>query len=120
MSKSLASDRRDARLLCAFVPVGGMANTFFTIGHSTRTIVEFADLLQESGVNLVVDVRSIPRSRTNPQFNQQGVPEALASWQIGYEHIAELGGLRGNPRGAELSPNTYWGSAAFATMRTMP
>jgi Protein of unknown function, DUF488 len=66
-------------------------NTFFTIGHSTRTIVEFADLLQESGVNLVVDVRSIPRSRTNPQFNQKGLPEALAPWQIGYEHIAELG-----------------------------
>src|ERR1700730_7981445 len=57
------------------------ANSFFTIGHSTRTIVEFADLLQESGVNLVVDVRSIPRSRTNPQFNQQGLPEALAPWQ---------------------------------------
>jgi uncharacterized protein (DUF488 family) len=42
--------------------VGAMANTFFTIGHSTRTIAEFADLLRESGVNLVVDVRSIPHS----------------------------------------------------------
>jgi hypothetical protein len=48
-------------------------------------------------------VRSIPRSRTNPQFNQHGLPEALAPWQIGYEHIAELGGLRGNPRGTEPS-----------------
>jgi uncharacterized protein (DUF488 family) len=77
-----------------------MANTFFTIGHATRTIVEFADLLRESGVNLVVDVRSIPRSRTNPQFNQQGLPEALAPW-------------RGNPRGAELSPNAYWRVRSF-------
>jgi uncharacterized protein DUF488 len=86
-----------------------MANSF----HSTRTIVEFADLLQESGVNLVVDVRSIPRSRTTPQFNQQGLPEALAPWQIGYEHIAELGGLRGNPRGTEPSPNAYWRIRSF-------
>ena len=93
--------------------VGAMANTFFTIGHSTRTIVEFADLLQESGVNLVVDVRSIPRSRTNPQFNQQGLAEALAPWQIGYEHIAELGGLRGDQRGAEPSPNAYWRVRSF-------
>ena len=42
----------------------------------------------------VVDVRSIPRFRANPQFNEQGLPEALAPWQMGYEHIAELGGLR--------------------------
>ena len=67
------------------LPVGAMANTFFTIGHSTRTIVEFADFLRESGVDLVIDVRSMPRSRTNPQFNQQSLPEALrrgrfASW----------------------------------------
>ena len=97
----------------ALSSVGAMANTFFTIGHSTRTIVEFADLLQESEVNLVVDVRSIPRSRTNPQFNQQGLPEALAPWQIGYEHIAELGGLRGKPRGAEPSRNAYWSVRSF-------
>jgi uncharacterized protein (DUF488 family) len=113
MSKSPASDRRDAAPIVMRLSVGAMANTFFTIGHSTRTIVEFADLLQESGVNLVVDVRSIPRSRTNPQFNRQGLPEALAPWQIGYEHIAELGGLRGDPRGAEPSPNAYWRVRSF-------
>ena len=100
--------------------VGAMANTFFTIGHSTRTIVEFADLLQESGVNLVVDVRSIPRSRTNPQFNRQGLPEALAPWQIGYEHIAELGGLRGTREAQNPHRMPIGGYAAFATMRTMP
>lgn len=88
-------------------------NTFFTIGHSTRTIVEFVDLLRESGVNLVIDVRSMPRSRTNPQFNQQSLPEALAPWQIGYQHIAELGGLRGKSRDAEPSPNSYWRVRSF-------
>ena len=61
--------------------IGAMTRTpFFTIGHATRTIVEFADLLRESGVDLVVDVRSMPRARTNPQFNQQSLPEALAPW----------------------------------------
>jgi len=69
--------------------------TFFTIGHSTRTIVEFVDLLRESSVELVIDVGSIPRSRTNPQFNQETLPGTLEPWQIGYQYIAELGGLRG-------------------------
>jgi uncharacterized protein (DUF488 family) len=88
-------------------------NSFFTIGHSTRTIVEFVDLLRESGVDLVIDVRSMPRSRTNPQFNQPSLAEALAPRQIGYEHIAELGGLRGRSRGTEPSPNTYWRVRGF-------
>jgi uncharacterized protein (DUF488 family) len=88
-------------------------NTFFTIGHSTRTIVEFVDLLGESGVGHVVDARSMPRSRTNPQFNQQSLPEALAPWQIGYEHIAALGGLRGKSSSSEPSPNTYWRVRSF-------
>jgi uncharacterized protein (DUF488 family) len=94
-------------------PIGVVTNTLFTIGHSTRTISEFADLLLESGVDLVVDVRSIPRSRTNPQFNEQGIGEALARWRIGYEHMAELGGLRSKPRGAAVSPNTYWRVSGF-------
>jgi uncharacterized protein (DUF488 family) len=55
----------------------------------------------------------MPRSRTNPQFNQQSLPEALAPWQIGYEHIAELGGLRGKSRGAEPSPNALWRVRSF-------
>ena len=97
----------------AFVRWSDDTNTFFTIGHSTRTIVEFVDLLRESGVDLVIDVRSMPRSRTNPQFNQQSLPEALVPWQIGYEHIAELGGLRGKPRGAGPSPNAYWRVRGF-------
>jgi uncharacterized protein (DUF488 family) len=97
----------------AFAHRSDETNTFFTIGHSTRTIVEFADLLRESGIGLVIDVRSMPRSRTNPQFNQQSLPEALAPWQIGYEHSAALGGLRGKSPGAEPSPNTYWRVRGF-------
>jgi uncharacterized protein (DUF488 family) len=90
-----------------------MTNTFFTIGHSTRTIIEFTELLAESGIKLVVDVRSMPRSRTNPQFNQQGLSEVLAPCQIGYEHMAELGGLRRKARGEALSPNAYWRVRGF-------
>ena len=92
---------------------GADTNTFFTIGHSTRTIAEFVDLLQESRVDFVVDVRSMPRSRTNPQFNGDNLPETLAPRQIGYEHIAELGGLRRKARGAEPSPNAYWRVRGF-------
>jgi uncharacterized protein (DUF488 family) len=55
----------------------------------------------------------MPRSRTNPQFNHDTLPEALAPWQIGYEHISELGGLRGKSRGAEPSPNGYWRVRSF-------
>ena len=55
----------------------------------------------------------MPRSRTNPQFNGESLPETLAPWQIGYEHIAELGGLRGKARSAEPSPNAYWRVRSF-------
>ena len=88
-------------------------NTFFTIGHSTRTLAKFVDLLRESNVDLVVDVRFMPRSRTNPQFNLETLPEGLAPWQIGYKHMAELGGLRGKQRLAKSSPNAYWRGRSF-------
>jgi hypothetical protein len=55
----------------------------------------------------------MPRSLTNPQFNGDSLPEALASWTIGYEHIAELGNLRGKAWGAEPSPNAYWRVRGF-------
>lgn len=64
-------------------------------------------------VNLVIDVRSIPWSRTNPQFNQDTLPGMLEPLQIGYEHIAELGGRRGKSHSAELSLNTYWRIRSF-------
>jgi uncharacterized protein (DUF488 family) len=90
-----------------------MAEPFFTIGHSTRSIPEFAELLRESAVERIVDVRSMPRSRTNPQFNGPSLAEALATRQIGYEHIAELGGLRGKQHLGEPSPNGLWRVRSF-------
>ena len=90
-----------------------MRPPFFTIGHSTRSTAEFAELLQASQVELAVDVRTIPRSRTNPQFNQDVLPASLAAYGIGYEHIAELGGLRGRRPGADASPNTFWDNQSF-------
>jgi uncharacterized protein (DUF488 family) len=90
-----------------------MTNTFFTIGHSTRTLAQFVDLLRESRVDLLVDVRSIPRSRTNPQFNQESLPEELASWQINYEHVPQLGGRRSKTPGTEPSLNAYWRVRSF-------
>ena len=85
----------------------------FTIGHSTRTIDEFVTLLRQVGVNLLVDVRSIPRSRTNPQFNADALPKALAEVGIAYRHLAALGGLRHRKKGATPSLNTFWRVAAF-------
>jgi uncharacterized protein (DUF488 family) len=89
-----------------------MDQPFFTIGHSTRTIDEFVGLLAHSEVTLVVDVRTIPRSRTNPQYNRDTLPESLAIFQIGYEHIAELGGLRAK-KGVDPQLNGFWQNKSF-------
>ncbi len=85
----------------------------FTIGHSTREIAEFVALLRQCAVDLVVDVRSIPRSRTNPQFNKDALPAALAAVGIGYRHLDALGGRRHHRKGAAPSPNTLWRVEAF-------
>ena len=87
--------------------------TIFTIGHSTRSVAELVALLREAGVDFLVDVRSVPRSRANPQFNTDTLPEALAESDIGYRHIRALGGLRHHPKGAPESPNTLWRNGAF-------
>jgi uncharacterized protein (DUF488 family) len=87
--------------------------TVYTIGHSTHPIAEFETLLQQVAVDMLVDVRSIPRSRTNPQFNTDVLPETLSEVQIGYRHLAALGGLRHKKKGAAPSQNTFWRVAAF-------
>src|SRR6185437_3911642 len=87
--------------------------TIFTIGHSTRPIAEFLALLQQVAVDMLVDVRSIPRSRTNPQFNVDTLPDALAGAGISYRHLPALGGLRHRKKGAAPSLNTFWQVAAF-------
>ena len=71
-----------------------MAFPFFTIGHSTRSATELMGLLKAQQVRVVVDVRTIPRSRSNPQFNHDVLPQTLAQEQLRYERIAALGGLR--------------------------
>src|SRR5262249_49758089 len=86
---------------------------FHTIGHSTRTIEEFVALLREAEAALVVDVRTVPRSRTNPQYNRDTLPGALAPVGIGYEHVAALGGLRGRKREVPADVNGFWENASF-------
>ncbi len=86
---------------------------FFTIGHSTRSVNEIAGLLHEVGAETIVDVRKMPRSRTNPQFNIDVLPGELSERRIGYRHIAALGGLRGREPALSLSPNTLWRNRSF-------
>ena len=81
-----------------------------TIGHSTRTLEEFIALLKAHRVTLVVDVRTIPRSRHNPQFNKNSLPGALKKAGVGYVHMAGLGGLR---HAKPDSVNAGWRNASF-------
>jgi uncharacterized protein (DUF488 family) len=90
-----------------------MSNPFFTIGHSTRSTEEFAALLRAAHVELVVDVRTVPRSRTNPQFNREVLPASLAPQGVAYEHVAALGGLRGKQLGVSPEVNAFWDNASF-------
>ena len=88
-------------------------DTVFTIGHSTRTLADFISLLEAVQVDLVVDVRLIPRSRTNPQFNLDVLPEALAAAGIGYRHLLTLGGRRPRSKTAMPSSNRLWRNSSF-------
>ncbi|MCW3995335.1 MAG: DUF488 domain-containing protein [Candidatus Bathyarchaeota archaeon] len=66
----------------------------FTIGHSTRSLEEFVELLVGYGITLLVDVRAVPRSRFNPQFNKETLQSSLKHYGIRYLHMPEIGGLR--------------------------
>jgi uncharacterized protein (DUF488 family) len=90
-----------------------MAHPYFTIGHSTRTIEQFVDLLATPKVWLVADVRSVPRSRTNPHYNRDVLPQTLGQFGIEYEHIAALGGLRGRKREVPPAVNAFWQNQSF-------
>ena len=81
-----------------------------TIGHSTHPLADFIQLLQVHAVTRVVDVRTVPRSQRNPQFNKGRLPYALNPLGIGYTHLRGLGGLR-HPQAD--SPNTGWRNASF-------
>jgi uncharacterized protein (DUF488 family) len=81
-----------------------------TIGHSTRTIEDFTDLLQAHGIQLVVDIRTIPRSRRNPQFNEDTLAASLKESGIDYVRLKELGGLRYRKKDSQ---NLGWRNASF-------
>ena len=86
---------------------------FYTIGHSTRSIEEFVALLQAAEVTLVVDIRTIPKSRTNPQYNEDVLPGHLAPFKIEYVRIEDLGGLRSKSKEVEPVLNGFWNNQSF-------
>jgi len=90
-----------------------MFRPFFTIGHSTRSVDDFVALLNQHDIKLVMDVRTVPRSRTNPQYNSREFAEALSEFKIGYQHIAELGGLRGRTPDLPRETNAFWRNENF-------
>jgi uncharacterized protein (DUF488 family) len=90
-----------------------MAHPFYTIGHGRRPVGEFIDLLRSVEVTLLVDVRTVPGSRTNPQYNRDQLAQTLASSEIDYEHVAALGGLRGRERHVPSHLNAYWENESF-------
>ncbi len=84
--------------------------TIFTIGHSIRPLAEFIEMLRAHGIRLVVDVRTVPGSRRNPQYGKDALAQSLLQEQIGYLHMPGLGGLR---RARKDSMNTAWHNASF-------
>jgi uncharacterized protein (DUF488 family) len=82
----------------------------FTLGHSTLPIERFIALLKIYGIERLVDIRTMPRSRHNPQFNDTALAESLPAQDIEYVHVQALGGLR---RAGKDSPNTGWRNAGF-------
>jgi uncharacterized protein (DUF488 family) len=88
----------------------GTPHRVFTIGHSTRSLSLFVSILQPLGIDLVVDIRTVPRSRHNPQFNKETLPDSLTQFGIGYLHVAGLGGLR---KAHPDSLNRGWRNASF-------
>lgn len=84
----------------------------FTVGHSTRTIAEFVDLVRCGPIGMVVDVRTVPRSRRNPQYNEDLLGAELSGYQIKYLRIADLGGLRGKSA-VPPETNAFWENQSF-------
>ncbi len=82
----------------------------WTVGHSTRSLADLIEILRSVGATLLIDVRTVPRSRRNPQFNRDSLPAALGPSGIEYRHEPRLGGFR-KPR--QDSPNSAWRNASF-------
>ena len=84
--------------------------TILTVGHSTLPIDKFLDMLEAHDIRQLVDVRTIPKSRRNPQFGQDQLPMSLEGRGIRYIHLPGLGGLR---HARKDSINTGWKNASF-------
>jgi uncharacterized protein (DUF488 family) len=87
------------------------AQSLFTLGHSTRGLDEFTSLLRAHGIGQLVDVRTVPRSRHNPQFNKDVLGKSLRARRINYRHMKELGGLRHARKDSLV--NAGWRNASF-------
>ena len=85
----------------------------YTIGHSTRTLSEFSELLQAEHIEWLADIRTVPLSRTNPQFNFNTLPQALAVQNIDYTQLAKLGGLRKKSKTVAPDINGFWINQSF-------
>jgi len=85
----------------------------FTIGHSNRPFEDFAAILKDARVEQVADVRTVPRSRANPQYNADALPNELAGSGIEYERFTELGGLRGRSHEVPPEVNGFWQNTSF-------
>lgn len=90
-----------------------MTSPLYTIGHSTRSLDDFVALLAQAGILYLADIRTVPRSRTNPQFNRNTLPESLAAHGITYEHMSALGGLRGKSKTVPPDTNGFWENDSF-------
>lgn len=86
---------------------------FMTVGHSNRPIDELIEMLRDAQVSMLIDVRSFPRSRANPAFNIESLPNDLATVQIGYRHCPALGGRRGTQPGVDKCTNALWRVQSF-------
>ena len=86
---------------------------FFTVGHSNHSLEGFIGLLRAADIGLVADVRKLPGSRACPQFNAEPLRDSLAELQIGYQHLAPLGGRRGKPGDAPAGLNGLWRNRSF-------
>ena len=86
---------------------------FFTVGHSDRSLSDFIDLIAGAGIAHLADIRKMPMSRANPQFNHDVLAQALFEAGITYEHVASLGGLRGRDRRVPFEVNALWQNRSF-------
>ena len=94
-------------------PEDDVRRPFFTVGHSDRASEAFLELLTTAGVESLVDVRKLPGSRSNPQFDEEVLAPSLARAGIRYRHDPALGGLRGRSKTVPPEVNALWRNRSF-------